>query len=196
MSAGKQIRDVSGCFSSTSKQKMCRINSIFFLLSLVFFFFSLNLPWLHLCIIVFLLFFLRAALRGNGCISLILRWRFCGAATSGRAGEGFSFLLCHFVDDTVCFFVFPSYLNTQWGRSLGIFSSIAQVTHFAPPDTLTGIFFLLLHCMYTEILCVRLERSLLAMQMQILVFLWLCKKKKKIYMHVILYKNKSIENYN
>lgn len=103
MSAGKQIRHVSGCFSSTRKKKMWRINS-FSLLSLVVVFFSLNLPWLHLCIIVFLLFFLRAALRGNGCISLILRWRFCGAATSSRAGEGFSFLSCHFVNDTVCLF--------------------------------------------------------------------------------------------
>lgn len=44
----------------------------------------------------------------------------------------------------------------------------------------------------------RPKRSLHAMPMQILVFLWLCKKKKKkeIYMHLILYKNKSIENYS
>lgn len=44
----------------------------------------------------------------------------------------------------------------------------------------------------------RPKRSLHAMPMQILVFLWLCKKerKKEIYMHLILYKNKSIENYS
>lgn len=46
----------------------------------------------------------------------------------------------------------------------------------------------------------RPKRSLHVMPMQILVFLWLCKKKKRkkkeIYMHLILYKNKSIENYS
>lgn len=46
--------------------------------------------------------------------------------------------------------------------------------------------------MYTEILCQAQALPTNAMQMQILVFLWLC---KKIYMHLILYKNKSIENY-
>lgn len=62
-------------------------------------------------------------------------------------------------------------------------------------------------CMYVCIFAVlqslctlrilRPKRSLHAMPMQILVFLWLCKKRKKeIYMHLILYKNKSIENYS
>lgn len=39
--------------------------------------------------------------------------------------------------------------------------------------------------------CVRPKRSPDAMQMQLLVFLWLC--KKNLYVHLILYKYKSIE---
>lgn len=77
----------------------------------------------------------------------------------------------------------------------GNFSYNGQVLmHFASIvfDSQISCYRHLLQSLCTLRYCVRPKRSLNAMQMQILVFLWLC---KKIYMHLILYKNKRIENY-
>lgn len=126
-------------------------------------------------------------LRGNSCVSLVLRWEYNKSfSLSPATVQLFSITWLH------------DYCITRWGRWFGNLSFIGKVLmHFATLVLQKSRFFWAA-CIFCKAYVHRHtesdpKRSLNVMQMLILVFLWLC---KKIYMHLILYKNKSIENYS
>lgn len=134
-------------FPVRANRKMCRINNSFLL-----FFFYIHLPWLHLCIIVFLLFFSSERPwevtvvfvsfwddNSAACWQKLGRWRIFSSRCHISAQFSFSFLSC------CCTWIH------RWGRLLGIFRSVGQVCTSPHSADLQASFQLKL--MYTEIQC-------------------------------------------